>query len=262
MLQTRFQEALLGMGGGDGNQWYNPFGFEPQNDPALIDWLTVDAKSRNTSNDRTAEVLVSRLFGKLPGGSMGLAIGAQYREQELDQWADENLRSGDLVGLPSEEPVSADRSLFSAYVELSLPIHYTLEAQIALRYEDYSDFGDTTNPKIALRWQPASWIMLRASWTTSFLAPDFWQLYAPDTPSLYGLKILPAANTLDCPRIVLAAPILESTAAIQTSGPKMGNRGLPGWSGNRASCQALNSSWISGNLITRSASSGSRPRSY
>ncbi len=188
MRLTRFQEALLGMGGDDGNQWYNPFGFEPQNDPALVDWLRVDVETRNTSHDRTAEALVSRIFGKLPGGAIGLAVGAQYREQELDQRADEDLLTGDLSGGSVYSPVSGDRGIFSAYVEFNLPLHYTLEAQVALRFEDYSDFGDTTNPKIALRWQPANWIMLRGSWTTSFLAPDLWQLNAPHTPTLFGVE--------------------------------------------------------------------------
>ena len=35
----RFQQALLGTGGPSGDQWYNPFGANPQNDPALLDWL-------------------------------------------------------------------------------------------------------------------------------------------------------------------------------------------------------------------------------
>ena len=177
--QTRLQQALLGQGGDSGNLWYNPFGFEPQNSQEIKEWLTVDALSTNTSGEHSADVLFDRFFGELPGGPIGAAVGLQYREQELEQWADENLRSGDLAGGSSELPVSADREIFSAYAEFSLPLTETLEAQLALRYEHYSDFGSTTNPKIALRWQPADWIMLRGSWSTSFLAPSFTQLYAP-----------------------------------------------------------------------------------
>jgi outer membrane receptor protein involved in Fe transport len=188
MRQTKFQEALLGRGGPEGNLWYNPFGFEPQNDPALIEWLKVDAESRNKSYERSADLLFSRIFGSLPGGPVGVAIGLQYREQELDQWADEHLRSGDLAGASQEAPVSADRDIFSAYVEFNLPVFESLEAQLAVRYEHYSDFGSTTNPKIALRWQPAESIMFRGSWSTSFLAPDFWQLYEPTTDWLFDLQ--------------------------------------------------------------------------
>lgn len=186
--QTRLQQALLGQGGDAGNLWYNPFGFEPQNGREIKDWLTVDALTTNTSGEHSADLLIDRFFGELPGGPIGVAVGLQYRKQELEQWADEHLRSGDLAGGSVELPVSADRELFSAYTEFSLPLTETLEAQLALRYEDYSDFGSTTNPKVALRWAPADWIMLRGSWSTSFLAPNFYQLNAPDQEWLNFLQ--------------------------------------------------------------------------
>ena len=188
MRQTRFQEALLGRGGPQGNLRYNPFGYRPQNDPELLDWLTVVAVTENTWDERSADLLFDRYFGELPGGPVGVAFGLQYREEELAQWADEHLRSGDLAGGSVEAPISADRDLLAAYVEFSLPLLDSLEAQLALRWEEYSDFGSTTNPKVALRWQPADWIMLRGSWSTSFRAPSFWFLYAPVTQALFNLR--------------------------------------------------------------------------
>ena len=172
-----FQLALMGMGGPDGNLWYNPFGFQPQNDAEIIDWLRTIARLKDTSGEYSVDLLFSRLFGSLPGGPMGVAIGAQYREQELDQWADERLLSGDLGS--THEPVSADRNIASAFAEFKLPLMDSLEAQLALRYEDYSDFGTTTNPKVALRWQPLPALMFRASYSTSFKPPSFYELYIP-----------------------------------------------------------------------------------
>jgi len=186
--QSRLQLALLGMGGEGGNLWYNPFGFEPQNSPEIQDWLTTNSLATNTSREKSAELLVERFFGDLPGGPIGLAVGIQYRDQSLDQWADENLRSGDLAGGEVGLPVNGDREIFSAYAEFSLPLTAALEAQLAARYERYSDFGSTSNPKVALRWQPLDALMLRGSWSTSFLAPTFFQLHAPPTDWLYFLK--------------------------------------------------------------------------
>jgi len=177
VYRSRYQQALLGMGGPERNQWYNPFGYEPENDPALIDWLTTDAMQRDTAGERSIDVQFSRLFGKLPGGPMGVALGLQYRQQKLDQWADDNLLSGDLDH--SHEPVTADRDIAAAFVEFKLPVLDNLEVQLALRYEDYSDFGSTTNPKVALRWQPLEPLMLRASFSTSFKPPSFYELYQP-----------------------------------------------------------------------------------
>jgi outer membrane receptor protein involved in Fe transport len=174
---TRFQLALLGLGGPNGDQWYNPFGFEPQNDPDLKDWLTTTAELSDKTAETSVDVLFTRLFGNLPGGPAGVAIGLQYREQELDQWADDALQSGDL-GF-RHVPISADRNIASAYLELKLPLLDNLEAQLALRYENYSDFGSDTNPKIALRWQTSPSLMFRASYSTSFKPPSFYELYQP-----------------------------------------------------------------------------------
>jgi iron complex outermembrane receptor protein len=172
-----YQLALLGMGGPNGDLWYNPFGFEPQNDPAILDWLRATTRLKDTSEERSADLLFSRLFGSLPGGPVGVAIGLQYREQKLDQWADELLLSGDLG--PVHVPISADRDIGSAFIEFNLPLLDNLEAQLALRYEDYSDFGSTTNPKAALRWQPLPALMFRVSYSTSFKPPSFYELYDP-----------------------------------------------------------------------------------
>jgi iron complex outermembrane receptor protein len=174
---TGFQLALLGLGGPNENLWYNPFGYEPHNDQPIIDWLRTTARLKDTSGEYSADLLFNRLFGSLPGGQVGVAIGFQYREQELEQWADEQLMSGDLV--PRHDPVSADRDITSAFVEFNLPLLDSLEAQLALRYENYSDFGSTTNPKLALRWQPLFSLMFRVSYSTSFKPPSFYELYAP-----------------------------------------------------------------------------------
>jgi outer membrane receptor protein involved in Fe transport len=173
----RYQLALLGMGGPDGNSWYDPFGFEPRNDPAVIDWLLADTARRDSTSERSIDLLLSRTIGVLTGLPIGVAAGLQYREQELDQRVDDNFFLLDIWW--EQDPVSADRDIGAAYVEFNLPMFDSLEAQLALRYEEYSDFGSTTNPKIALRWQPLASLMLRGSWATSFKPPSFLELYTP-----------------------------------------------------------------------------------
>lgn len=172
-----FQLALLGLGGPNGDLRYNPFGYETQNDPAIVDWLRTTAHLKDTSEDYSGDLLLSRRFGSLPGGQAGVAIGLQYRQQKLEQWADGALKTGDLA--PVHDPVSADRNISAVFVEFGLPLLDSLEAQLALRYENYSDFGSTSNPKIAFSWRPYPSLMLRASYSTSFKPPSFYELYAP-----------------------------------------------------------------------------------
>ncbi len=52
-----------------------------------------------------------------------------------------------------------------------MPIVKTVEANVAVRYDHYSDFGGTTNPKVTLRWQPVSTLMLAAPYAPVFARP-------------------------------------------------------------------------------------------
>ena len=145
--KTNMQLALLGEGGPGGDQWYNPFGAHPQNDPALLDWLTTSARLGSELSENSLDFQTSRLFGALPGGPVGVAFGLQYRKQERDGWVDEALLNYDLAGVGSGTPISADRSISAAYVEFSLPLLDTLEAQLAARYEHYKRFRFDHQPK-------------------------------------------------------------------------------------------------------------------
>jgi iron complex outermembrane receptor protein len=48
-----------------------------------------------------------------------------------------------------------------------------------VRYDHYSDFGSTTNPKFTLRWQPTRELLLRAAYGTGFRAPTLFDLVQP-----------------------------------------------------------------------------------
>jgi outer membrane receptor protein involved in Fe transport len=178
ILMPEFQAALMGQGGPNGDQYYNPFGWMPENDPAVIDGFTTTTAEGSDSVEQAFDIYASRDFGTLPGGPVGVAIGAQWRYQELEEFADEVSAQGLIAGRDADFLLDhADRDIRAAYAELSLPVAETIEVQVAARYESYTDFGDTTNPKLALRWQLFEPLALRASWGTSFHAPDFFDLY-------------------------------------------------------------------------------------
>jgi hypothetical protein len=60
-----------------------------------------------------------------------------------------------------------------------IPIVKGLEVDVAVRHDDYSDFGGTTNPKVTVRWQPNKQILVRGSYGKGFLAPSLQQLFLP-----------------------------------------------------------------------------------
>lgn len=182
--QTRFQQALLGQGGPNGDLTYNPFGYHPQNDSEVIGWITATHLGRYESKTKGIEFETQGFFGALAGGPVGLAAGLEFRKQDLEQWYDEETQSGDLAGFGALTPVSADRKVSSAYAEFSLPLHDTIEVQLAARYDHYDDFGSTTNPKVAIRWQPIPYLVFRGSYSTSFSPPSFEELFAPPATTI------------------------------------------------------------------------------
>lgn len=109
------------------------------------------------------------------GGSVKMAAGATYRSEEMT--------SSQFGAFPSEDRFK--RHVGSAFGELMVPLVSQVNAlslvrgltlSLAIRYDDYSDFGSTTNPKFGLSWEPWNGLRFRASSGTSFRAPSFDQI--------------------------------------------------------------------------------------
>jgi iron complex outermembrane receptor protein len=104
------------------------------------------------------------------------------RKEKLDQTPNPALALGDITGYGGNFlPVAVDRTNTAAFVELSIPIIKNLEANAAVRYDHYNDFGSTTNPKLSLRWNPMQQVLFRGAWGTGFIAPSLTQLHGLQT---------------------------------------------------------------------------------
>jgi iron complex outermembrane recepter protein len=79
----------------------------------------------------------------------------------------------------TDTSVEGSRQVQAAYVELDVPIRKSLDLDISDRQDRYSDFGQTNNAKVTLRYQPASFVTLRGTASTGFRAPTLYQLYTP-----------------------------------------------------------------------------------
>jgi outer membrane receptor protein involved in Fe transport len=153
---------------------YNPFG-ATVNPPAVIDAFTTSLKRDGESELLAFDASITGEAFELPAGKVGIAAGLEYRDESISDIPDEQFQQGLIFGTEAIA-AEASREIFSAYVEAAIPLLDTLEASVALRYDDYSDFGDTVNPKIALRWAPIESVAMRASWGTGFRAPSLAQI--------------------------------------------------------------------------------------
>ena len=180
----RTQALINGVGGLAGAPFLNPFGNQTPAGQAYMDANTVTGEVQNGKSEmRNLNVIGSRQFGNLPGGPMSVALLGEYREEEMVYNTDvpkvSQAASSGLAG--SGATRQGDRDIFAAGVEFAFPVLKGLEIGASLRYDDYSDFGSTTNPKFSIRWTPNDQLLLRASYNTGFAAPSLYNLYLPNS---------------------------------------------------------------------------------
>jgi iron complex outermembrane recepter protein len=184
-------EPLLGSG------LVNPFGPTPSDVAAQVHNADFNGETFNgTAKAYGVDGKMSGDVFKLPAGMASLAFGAEYRREELDQNPSALFQSGDLLASSSSGPISASRDVYALYGEMNFPLVKTLELDVAARYDHYSDFGSTTNPKVSLRWQPTSTFLARGSYGTGFLAPTLFQL---DSTQTLGFTDPGLDDPLRCP---------------------------------------------------------------
>lgn len=117
----------------------------------------------------SGELRASGSLFEVPGGLVKLALGGSYREEEYYRHID-LYNSTQRIG----------RDVRSGYLELHVPLVGAanavrgvrrLELSLAGRYDDYSDFGSSSNPRVGLSWKPIDSLTVRSSYSTSFRAP-------------------------------------------------------------------------------------------
>lgn len=213
---------------------------------ALQPWLEDDL-----GTESTFELLVfdATFDGQLPielaGGQVGWAVGIQSRNEkfELSPFEINDLA---INPCPFVDPVSValgntdtldctnsalttdtgrfaflsgttaqdtERTVYGAFAELGLPVTERLNAQLAIRFEDYGgNVGSTVDPKIAVRFQATDMVTLRGSLSTTFRGPPQNQLEGRGT----SLQFLAPANAFKAVD-TFGNPNLEPETAIASN---------------------------------------------
>ena len=167
---------------------YNPFCGPNCNDESSF---TIDIVRANTTSLYMMDFKASRpdLF-ELPAGSVGMLIGFEARKESYQDKRDPRINGeftytvpagpktgetfpiiSDVVNSSATPDSSGSRVTYSLFSELAIPLHETVDAQLAIRYEDSNDYGDATVGKFAIGWQPIDQVKLRYSASETFRAP-------------------------------------------------------------------------------------------
>lgn len=164
---------------------FNPFA--PHTD-SNIERTLVDVTRDNEQELTSVDFKLSNPdIYELPAGPLGFFVGFEYRDESFSDDRDSRLDGSitftdvrgttypfisDVMNSSPTADNSGDRQVTSLFTELAVPVFDTLDLQLAVRYEDFSDVGATTVGKAAFGWRPAEQLLIRGSWSEAFRAPN------------------------------------------------------------------------------------------
>ncbi|MSU50552.1 MAG: hypothetical protein EXS37_15945 [Opitutus sp.] len=156
------------------------------------------------------------------GNVISGAFGGEFRYEAYDRFrapfaglnpAGSGLDpdSNDFLGYGPVSDTHGNRHVAALYTEAvvplvgrekTFPLVQSLELSASVRYESFTDFGDTTKPKYGVAWRPVKWAMVRSSYNQGFHAPNLVQLYS-------GVRKSTATGSTDTYRSAVTGLIID-----------------------------------------------------
>ena len=184
----------------------NPFGSSPNFNPADITHIT---KRDGESTLHLVDLKITGDVVEMKHGALSTAVGVEYRDEDFSEEFDPVTESGAVLTIGGVS-AEGDRQVAAAYTEFSIPVLSNLELQLAGRYDDYSDFGGTFNPKLGVRWQPRDNLLLRLNAGTGFKAPSLHELYSEEIFSFESVFDPITGGIIQVPTLASGNPDLDA----------------------------------------------------
>ena len=208
------------------------------NSAALYQALLADKQRTGSSRQYGADFKVSREFGKLDGGPIGIAFGAEARHESSNLPIYDG--QGNFIGL-SLTAYSGERNVTAAYTEILLPVFKSLELNGALRFDNYSDAGSAWTPKVGAKWKPIDNVAVRGTYARGFRAPSFAENSASSLAAFGGAVIDDNAR---CAALTAAGlPAATVTANCIGIAPTFIQRGNPDLRNEKSKSATLGIVW-------------------
>lgn len=164
--------------------YFNPFSDGGSSPQAVLDFISSGwTATWDKTEVRTANLQLDGTVLTLPGGPVRLAAGVALRDEDFSR----STSTFTSTATPTiGAPITFDRSVFSAFGEVRLPLFGSdnarrglqrLELSLAARYDEYDDIGGSLNPKVGAVWAPSDELLIRANYGSSFRAPALRELH-------------------------------------------------------------------------------------
>ena len=168
---------------------YNPFSAGVDSN---IERTLIDVYRKGSSELTMVDFKMSNNeFMELASGDIAVLVGFEYRDEEIVDDRDPRLDGtitytdyegdtyplvADVLNSSPTGDVSGSRDVLSVFGEMQIPVNDRVNMQLALRNEDFSDYGSSTVGKLAIGMDIAPWLDFRASVSTAFRAPNIIQV--------------------------------------------------------------------------------------
>ncbi len=141
-----------------------------KNSAATLQALAPTLSKISTTDLDSVDFHASRPLMDLSGGSLGLALGGEWRYEA--QHDGELNPGGAAQGLGTAHTIGR-RTVGGVYAELDAPLLQSLEVDVSGRYDHYSDVGGNFSPKVGFKWKPFETLAVRGTYSKGFRAPGF-----------------------------------------------------------------------------------------
>jgi iron complex outermembrane receptor protein len=156
-------------------------------DPEQVDYIRATGRVDGYSKLSSVTANFSNALLHLPHGRGDLAFGVEYRQEATSKRPNALFNNTNSIGAANQKTTRGERHITELYLESLLPAWRSrdeslkVDVERALRYSDYSDFGDSTNPKIGAKFQLGPSFLLRSTYSEGFRAPSLNELYEGDS---------------------------------------------------------------------------------
>jgi iron complex outermembrane recepter protein len=140
------------------------------NSAAVLSFIAPPLEAIDTSELWFTHIGASNAIAPLPGGSLGVAFGADYFQRRQNTKAPPAIEAATQVGISNVFSVG-DQHVAAGYVEIDAPVLKQLDFDAAIRYDHYNLSGGKASPKIGFKFTPIPEFALRGTASKGFRAP-------------------------------------------------------------------------------------------
>lgn len=197
-LQARFEQSLDATINPDSGEIvcrdpanacaaFNPLGPTGTASSASVEFSRIDTVFRDVLTQQVAHIEFAGSLGNLSAGSVGAAIGAEYRKETSESMPPEESRSGLGFFNTRLSPVKGSYDVKEVFAELLVPIlrdnflAKELTLEMAVRSADYKASGHATSWRLSGRWAPNAGMTVRVAFARAIRAPNIGELFQPET---------------------------------------------------------------------------------